>query len=146
MADNTYQVKVYNKQGGDELVVASAGYINIEDGGYVKIPVVTEVTTANASNFGLSIIETTLEKRTYGLDAPAVGSVKHIHATIVNATGFACIGGSGLTIDVQGTAEQYLKFIGSGGVTLVADTTATYKVVAADSTAGAITGSTSGTS
>lgn len=33
MADATYGPKVYHKQGGDELVVASGGTINIESGG-----------------------------------------------------------------------------------------------------------------
>jgi hypothetical protein len=33
MADPTYQPKVYRKQGGDELVVASGGQIKIETGG-----------------------------------------------------------------------------------------------------------------
>jgi hypothetical protein len=36
MADPTYGPKVYIKQGGDELVVASGGVINIETGGVVK--------------------------------------------------------------------------------------------------------------
>lgn len=33
MADASYQPKVYHKQGGDELVVASGGTITVEDGG-----------------------------------------------------------------------------------------------------------------
>ena len=36
MADTTYQPKVYHKQGGDELVVASGGVLNIETGGIIK--------------------------------------------------------------------------------------------------------------
>ncbi len=36
MADETYQPKVYMKQGGDEQVVASGGAINIETGGAIK--------------------------------------------------------------------------------------------------------------
>ncbi len=35
MADVTYGPKVYHKQGGDELVVASGGAINIETGGAI---------------------------------------------------------------------------------------------------------------
>lgn len=31
----TYQPKVYRKQGGDELVVASGGEVNVESGGKV---------------------------------------------------------------------------------------------------------------
>lgn len=36
MADASYGPKVYMKQGGDELVVASGGVLNIETGGIVK--------------------------------------------------------------------------------------------------------------
>lgn len=36
MADPTYGPKIYHKQGGDELVVASGGALNIETGGVVK--------------------------------------------------------------------------------------------------------------
>ena len=36
MADATYQPKVYRKQGGDELVVASSGAINVESGGAIQ--------------------------------------------------------------------------------------------------------------
>lgn len=36
MADTTYGPKVYLKQGGDEIVVASGGVLNIETGGIIK--------------------------------------------------------------------------------------------------------------
>ena len=36
MVDKTYQPKVYNKQGGDELVVASGGVLNLETGAVIK--------------------------------------------------------------------------------------------------------------
>lgn len=35
MADTTYGPKVYTKQGGDEMVVASGGELNIETGGTI---------------------------------------------------------------------------------------------------------------
>ncbi len=35
MSDSTYQGKVYRKQGGDELVVASGGKITVEAGGTI---------------------------------------------------------------------------------------------------------------
>ena len=37
MPDTTYTTKVYLKQGGDELVVASGGKINIESGGKIVV-------------------------------------------------------------------------------------------------------------
>ena len=36
MADATYGPKVYHKQGGDELVIASGGVLNLETGAVVK--------------------------------------------------------------------------------------------------------------
>lgn len=35
MADSSFKSKVYRKQGGDEMVVASGGEINIEPGGII---------------------------------------------------------------------------------------------------------------
>ena len=35
MADGTYKSKVYRKQGGDEMVVASGGVLNVETGGLI---------------------------------------------------------------------------------------------------------------
>jgi len=138
MSDATYQLNIYRKQGGDALIV--------DDGGYIAVPVVSETTAANASNFGMSILKATGGTvKTYGLDTPEQGCVKHIQAVVAAATGFICVGASGITINYNGTAEQYLKFAGDGGVTLVADTTASYVVVAEAST-GSIATSTSGTS
>lgn len=37
MPDGTYQTKVYEKQGGDEIVVASGGKITVESGGLVDL-------------------------------------------------------------------------------------------------------------
>lgn len=37
MADATYQPKIYNKQGGNELVVASEGIFNLESGSVLKM-------------------------------------------------------------------------------------------------------------
>lgn len=37
MADATYQPAVYKKQGGNELVIASGGVLNIETGGQIQV-------------------------------------------------------------------------------------------------------------
>lgn len=37
MADVTYQANVYRKDGGDTLVIASGGVLDIETGGIVKV-------------------------------------------------------------------------------------------------------------
>lgn len=49
MADATYQPKVYHKHGGDELVVASGGVLNVETGGIIKANGTQAATIADAS-------------------------------------------------------------------------------------------------
>lgn len=62
MPDLTYGPKVYKKQPGDELVVASGGKITVEAGGkiYGTSLLITEgvqgVTAATATNYGLIFI------------------------------------------------------------------------------------------
>jgi len=50
MSDTTYQAKVYHKQGGDELVVASGGKITVESGGEIDM----ESLTNGAPGAGIS--------------------------------------------------------------------------------------------
>ena len=57
-ADPTYGPKVYNKQGGDELVVANGGAISIEDGGNISglsLSITSKVLTL--SDWVLSAVE-----------------------------------------------------------------------------------------
>jgi hypothetical protein len=48
MADNTYQTKVYEKQGGNELVVANGGKITVEAGGMIDVSAGTLTPGTNA--------------------------------------------------------------------------------------------------
>lgn len=41
MSDQTYQAKVYRKQGGDEIVVADGGKITVESGGEIDLKILT---------------------------------------------------------------------------------------------------------
>lgn len=41
MTDATYQTKVYEKQGGNEVVVASGGQLTVESGGLVVVTLPT---------------------------------------------------------------------------------------------------------
>lgn len=41
MVDKTYQTKVYHKNGGDEVVVASGGQLTVESGGKVIVTLPT---------------------------------------------------------------------------------------------------------
>lgn len=54
MADATYQTKVYDKLGGDQMVVASGGSINVETGGQIlangtQAAAITDVATAGSA-------------------------------------------------------------------------------------------------
>ena len=48
MSDSTYQAKVYEKQGGDELIVASGGKITVQAGGEIDISAGTLTPGTNA--------------------------------------------------------------------------------------------------
>lgn len=54
IADPSYGTKVYLKQGGDELVVASGGDINVEAGGALKIAGVDVTAAAAVATAGVA--------------------------------------------------------------------------------------------
>lgn len=55
MADATYQPKVYRKQGGDELVIASGGSVDVESGGVINVAAVGGL-KINGENVGVATI------------------------------------------------------------------------------------------
>lgn len=158
MADGTYQVNVYEKQGGSELVVASSGYITVEsggqvdvesgghidlesggyisvaDGGYIQLPVVTDTTAAALENSGVSVIATTAEKRIYHLGVPVAGKEKFIIATVSGATAYASISSTAAAatatflIDGASTHKQ-VRITASGAVHLIGQTSTLWVVV-----------------
>jgi uncharacterized protein (DUF362 family) len=56
MADASYQTKVYTKQGGDEIVVASGGLIAVEPGGYIDNGSAVQLTATAAIAAGVQNI------------------------------------------------------------------------------------------
>lgn len=76
MADATYGPKVYHKQGGDELVVASGGALNLEAGAIItaagtqgaaltaQLTTITIADAAGTPDYALSALTTTTP---YGL-------------------------------------------------------------------------------
>jgi hypothetical protein len=103
MPDQTYDTKVYMKQGGDELVVASGGVITVEAGGQVVVGGVTvdETTLAltdltataeelNQYTLTLDIADGSAEA-TYFLVAPHAGDVDKIYSVIDGAVSTADI-------------------------------------------------------
>lgn len=103
MTDSTYGPKVYRKQGGDELVVASGGAITVEAGASLTVAGVTvdENTlamtglTANAEE--LNEIVLTLDiadgsaEATYFLVSPHAGTISKIYSVIDDAVATADI-------------------------------------------------------
>ncbi len=62
MADPTYQPKVYRRQGGDVLVVASGGEVNMEPGAKMSSDgAVLDVTGSRGGNAALASVLTALE-------------------------------------------------------------------------------------
>lgn len=107
MSDATYQPKVYKKQGGTELVIASGGSIDIESGGSFKLAGTAVTATAAELNAiagnGLSAAELAV------LDGVTAGTVtagkavvtttdKHIDALVISDGGLALGAGAGTAI------------------------------------------------
>lgn len=92
MPDETYQPKVYRKQGGDELVVASGGTITLEAGSKITsvVAVKTASYTVKASESGTVFVADAADL-VFTLPATAAGLVY----TFVNA---AVSAGTGLSI------------------------------------------------
>lgn len=130
MSDTTYQPKVYEKQGGDELVVASGGAITVESGGSLTVAGVTidastlaltgltaSAAELNASFLHLDIADGSAEA-TYYLVSPHAGDISKIYTVIDGVVS---------TADITITAK-----IGSTGVTNGVVTIATAASAAGD--------------
>jgi hypothetical protein len=98
-ADPTYGPKVYNKQGGDELVVANGGAISVEDGG-------------NISGLSLSITSKVLALTDWVLSA-----VEKLTTLLTLTSGST---GTNYIIDSPGTAGRVfiIRNASNGSVTI----------------------------
>lgn len=153
MADATYQPKIYRKQGGNILVVASTGQITVESGGGINIesggnitiddggqivqPVVSETTAAALSNSGVSVITkgtTGTGANTYTIDAPATGVPKYLSATAANTSEHIIVqANTNVSFDPAGSKDK-LKIVAPGLYTLIGVSTAAYQVTAMSTT------------
>lgn len=140
----SYISKVYRKQGGDEQVIASGGIqtvesggqVNYQAGGYYTYPIQTlgssQVAT-NITNFGLTRITGTTTGPTYTLAAPKVGLTKYIslNATSSGVTHRAVVNTNTTGVSIDTTGGNQLTFATSAlrGISLVAYTTAAWKIV-----------------
>ena len=89
----SYQPKVYKKAGGDELVVASGGSIDIESGGALKIGGVQ--VSASAAELDETILNLDIADGSadadYYIVSPHAGSISKIYSAIDGAVGTANI-------------------------------------------------------
>ena len=89
----SYQPKVYKKAGGDELVVASGGSIDIESGGALKIGGVQVSASAaeiNETILSLDIADGSADAD-YFLVSPHAGAISKIYSVIDESVGTADI-------------------------------------------------------
>jgi len=107
MADATYQPKVYRKQGGDILVVANGGLVDIETGGDLKYN-------------GTSLIDEIAALS--GLDSGELGVLEGVVAGTVTASKVVVVGAD-KNVDVLAIADGGLS-LGAGAGTAVTSTAA----------------------
>lgn len=79
MADGTYAPKVYRKQGGDEMVVASGGKITHE--GQTAVTQATSITTGVTCNALSGVITTVSQTVAAGAEADFVVTNSQVAAT-----------------------------------------------------------------
>jgi hypothetical protein len=132
----TYQPKIYKKPGGNELVVASGGKINVETGGYTQHYVETISTSANTlTAAGVSVVTPTTVGPTFLIANPITGVFKYITlaAGSTAATNRAIISpaSTGVSFGTSGQNVITLSTSTLKGVSLVGISTAAYRVVGA---------------
>jgi len=138
----SYASKVYRKQGGDELVVASGGTITVESGGAVNVAtggsltvaVQTAATSADTiTASGLTLVTGTTAGPTFLIANPLVGVPKYLSLTHTSSgvTHRAIISpaSTGVSFDTTGGNQITLATSALRGVVLVGMTTATYRIV-----------------
>lgn len=129
----SYQPKVYKKAGGDELVVASGGSIDIESGGALKIGGVQVSASAaeiNETILSLDIADGSADAD-YFLVSPHAGAISKIYSVIDGAVG---------TADITITASIGATPVTDGVVTIASASSAAGDVdVATPSAANVVT-------
>lgn len=121
MTDATYQTKVYEKQGGDELVIASGGAITVESGGSLTVSGVTIDSSTLAVN-GLTATSTELNQYALCLDIDD-GSADSVYYVVCPHAGdiakiYTVIDGAVSTADITITAAIGVTGVTNGVVTI----------------------------
>lgn len=108
MADETYQPKVYRKQDGDEIVVASGGEISVDSGGKLEAPEVADKNTQG----GIPVVHRIdIADGAGDTDVVLDHKTRVIDVTVVKT---AANGGSGDTITVKNGANAITDAIDIG--------------------------------
>jgi hypothetical protein len=122
------------EQGATAMTVPSSCFIDIEDGGYVKVPVVADTSSANLANFGMSTLNVdSSAPTTFTLDAPTVGVVKHIYINDgISASGIGYIY-AGASVTIASSASSTNSFLRvdtlDSRVSLIGLTTASWALI-----------------
>lgn len=128
MSDSSYQPKVYRKQGGDELVVASGGKITVESGGELELAAGATLDLGDGLSSPADI--TLAEAKIIVGAATGVGAAVSLSgdATIV-ASGALTIGAKKVTAGMTAIADGKILIGGADGAgaaqTLTGDITVT---------------------
>jgi hypothetical protein len=134
----SYQTKVYHKQGGDEMVVASGGAVTVESGGAIKDPAGASLTRDILT---LEIADMSADASYYML-APHAGKIAKVWGTVDGAIATAdiTITPKLATVAVTNGAVT-LPTVGSGGGTRASGTpTAANTITAGDAVEIAVAG------
>lgn len=144
MADATYLPKIYRKQGGLELVVASGGTITYEagatidgsaDGVAIKEPVQTVSSSATTiTAYGLTLLTGSTAGPSYLIANPVIGAKKQIILVpgTSAATQRATIQGGTTAVSFSSTGKNLITLATSAlrSCSLVGVSTAAYHVTA----------------
>lgn len=136
MPDATYGPKVYHKQGGDELVVASGGTLTVEDGGSLALSggisgpaeTLAAADTLTAAESGKTVFLSASTEFAVTLPAPAAGlrytfivaaAPSGASYTIVTASSANIIKGHVLSSDLNAASDADFETTGGDTITLV---------------------------
>lgn len=138
MVDISYQPKVYRKQGGNEMVVASGGAITVESGGTLTVAGVTVDETTLAMT-GLTATAVELNQYAVSLDI-ADGSAEAVYYAVCPHAGdiakiYTVIDGVVSTADITITAAIGATPVTNGVVTIASSGSAAGDVDVATPTA-----------
>jgi hypothetical protein len=95
MSDSTYQGKVYDTQGGDEIVVASGGKITVEAGGEIDVSAGTLTPGTNAIADG-AVTTAKLASGAATLPKIGIAGIKCLSAAGKNGSGAVTLTGAAI--------------------------------------------------